>query len=250
MKYTVFLISFISALFFKIQINSQEVKTGEFTVETTLSEILGEDTAADYKNVLNPDETIKWTINVPEDYNSAQPSGILVQMSPLNLAKMPFGWPSLLNEKNLIWISLNKAGNIRVEKEMLIAVLAIVYIQEYYKIDTSRIYMAALSDSCVSASLAMQIYPNIFNGVIYTTCEPINWHDKVPSTIGKMKNNGYVFVSSREKEIRRVMQRAERNYKDAGIKNTRFINAPNMIYGKSLSSQKLGQAIELLDDLH
>ncbi|MEZ5758962.1 MAG: hypothetical protein R3D86_12145 [Emcibacteraceae bacterium] len=253
MKYAILFIALFSTLNFTLPIRAQEQNTitnGEITVGTTMSEVLGTDSATNFKDILDPNETIKWTINIPENYNPALPSGTLVQMRPVNLAKIPFGWPPLLNEKNLIWISLNKAGNLKAEKEMLITVLSIVYIQEHYKIDTSRVYIAASKDSCISASLTMQIYPNIFKGVIYTTCEPINWRDKIPPTIGEMKNNGYVFVSSRENEIRRVMQRAEKKYNDAGIKKTKFLNAPNMNYGNSLSAQKFKQAIELLDDLH
>jgi len=236
---------------FSVQIHAQEtVNTGRIEAQTTSTEILGAQTAAEFESILKPDKEIKWSMYIPKNYDPASPPGIIVHMTQNNLAKMPFGWASAMDEKNMIWISLNKAGNLIRNKEMFLAVLATPFVQSRYKIDINRIYIVASADSCYPASAAMEVYPNIFKGIIYSTCEPINWKSNTPKTIEKMKENRYLFVSSNEKDIKRVMRRAYRKYTDAGITKIEYINIPKLVYGRQIDRRKLIQSIGILDSLN
>lgn len=247
-------IMIISLTFSYAQLSAQEEKSSsvekEFKIETTIVDVLDKETAKIYDDVIKPNESINWSIKVPETYDPGIPPGILVQMSQNNLAKIPFGWASVLEEKNLIWISIDKTGVLKHSKEMLLSTLASVYLQSRFKINTDRIYLIASTDSCISASIAMQTFPQIFKGVIYSACEPINWKKNIPPKINEMKNNAYVFMSSSEKSIQRLMRQAERQYNNEGIMNTKFLYDPRLFYGENLSRQKFSQTIELLDDLH
>lgn len=223
-------------------------KTGRFEIETTSAEILGSDVAASFANLLDVDDNIKWSVSVPENYDPSSPPGILVHMTQSNLAKMPIGWPRTLDDKNLIWISLNKAGLLMPNKEMLLAVLTTALLQDKYNIDTNRIYIVASANSCLPASAAMQVYPDIFKGVVYSTCQPINWRGDIPDTINQMKNNGYVFVASNENNIKSAMRRSYKKYEDAGITNLEYLSIQKLFYGKNIDRRKLWDMIEILDD--
>lgn len=225
------------------------MQTGELEFVTSSSEILGAQAANSFSKTLDVDDKIKWSIYVPENYNPASPPGIVVHMTTKNLAKIPIGWTRALNEKNLIWISLNKAGQLKQDKEMLIAVLSTPFIQEKYKIDGNRIYIVASADSCYPASAAMEIYPDIFKGIVYSTCEPINWKNDTPQTIEQMKKNRYLFVSSNEKDIKRLMRRAYRKYTKSGLTKVEYMLIPKLIYGKQIDRRKFMQSIDILDGL-
>lgn len=224
------------------------LETGRFDVETTSSEILGDDAAGSFGDILDTDEQIKWSVYVPENYDPASPPGIIVHMTQRNLAKIPIGWASAAKDKNLIWISLNKAGELMPNKEMLLAVLSTPFLQNKYSIDPDRIYIAASTISCRPASAAMQIYPDVFKGAIYSTCEPIDWKSDIPESIEQMKKNGYVFVASNEKQVKDVMRRIYNKYSRAGLSNIDFQNVQKLIYGRNIDRRRLIRSIETLDN--
>lgn len=232
------------------QESNNPVKTGDMKFETTSAEILGTEMASDFSELLKVDEKIKWSMHVPDNIDPASPPGIVVHMTQGKMAKLPFGWMTALKEKNLIWISLNKTGNLKQNKEMLLTVLATPFVQEKYKIDRSRIYIVASANSCYPASAAMEVYPDIFKGIIYSTCEPINWKSDTPQTIEQMKKNRYLFVSSNEKDIKLAMRRAYRKYTNSGLTKAEYMNIPKLVYGRQLDRRKFTQSIEILDNLN
>lgn len=227
--------------------NISHAQTGRFEITTTSAEVLGEELASTYGELLDTDEKIKWTIYIPVNYDPSAPPGILIHMTDNNMAKIPFGWKSVMDEKNLIFISLNKAGKLIQNKEILLTVLAAPFIENNYQINSNRIYISAQANSCYPASAAMQIYPTIFKGIIYSTCEPINWKSDIPETIDVMKQNRYIFISSNEASVKRAMRRSVRKYKDAGLPNIEYLNIPKLVYGRSIDRRKFMQVIDLLD---
>lgn len=235
-----FLISLIS-------VNAALAQTGRLEIITTSSEILGAEMAASFSEILAEDEELKWNIYIPENYNPSKPPGIVIHMPQNNLLNMPIGWANMMDEKNLIWISLNNTKHLLQNKEMLISVLATPFLESRYKIDTNRIYIIASADRCYPASAAMQIYPQIFNGIIYSTCEPINWQDNIPDNLAQMNKNRYVFIASGESLIRQAVRRSVRKYRESGITNLEYLLVPSLAYGKNLRRRKLGQVIDMLD---
>jgi len=221
--------------------------SGHFEVSTSSAEILGRELADTYKQILDPDEEIKWTYYVPKGYAPANPQGIMVYVTQNNLAKMPFGWESAMNDKNLIWISLHKTRRTVQNKDVLLTVLAAQFVQNRYNINTDRIYTVGQADGCFSTSAVMQMYPDIFKGAIYSTCQPINWRSDVPDTIEKMRKHRYFFIASSENDIKQAMRRSFSKYKDAGIENVEYLLIPKLRYGRSPDRRKLKKAIDYLD---
>lgn len=221
--------------------------TGKFEFTTTSAKILGEEYAVNYEEVLEPDEAIKWTVHVPENYDPLYPPGLIVHITERNLAVLPFGWNNVLKGKNLIWISLNKSGRITPNKEMLISVLSTAFIDTKYKINTDRIYISSLTEGCFPASAAMQYYPTIFKGVIYNSCLPFNWKQDVPNTIEEMKDNSYVFISGIDSELEKDMRRMVRKYENSGLRKIEYLNIPQLSYGKNLDRRRLNQYIDFFD---
>ena len=68
------------------------------------------ETLQDFSDVLNPDEEINWKIYVPESYDPKKLAGLAVYVSPTPRGRMPRGWQPVFDERNLIWISADKAG--------------------------------------------------------------------------------------------------------------------------------------------
>ncbi|MCC3860226.1 hypothetical protein [Pseudemcibacter aquimaris] len=220
--------------------------TGYKEYTKSSGEIIGND-AIPFEAVLATDEQYKWSVYIPKGYDSSKPPGILVHITERNQANMPFGWESAMDDKNLIWISMNKVGRLPQNKEMLLTVLAAPLIESQYSINPDRVYIAASTDGCHPASAAMQVYPTIFKGAIYATCLPINWRNDTPDTIELMRNNRYVFIASKEQDIRQQMRRSYRKYTNSDFENVEFINVPDLIYGKSIKRRRLLDAIEILD---
>jgi|TARA_R110002096_G_scaffold309403_2_gene503946 predicted peptidase len=251
MFYRFIIILLSITLSFSLSLQAQEnVQTGRLEVVTSSTKILGAQAANGFSETLDSDDEIKWSIYVPENYDPSSPPGMVVHMTTQNMAKMPIGWTTALNEKNLIWISLNKAGQLKQNKEMLIAVLSTPYIQEKYKIDRNRVYIVASTDSCYPASAAMEVYPDIFKGIVYSTCEPINWKNNTPQSIEQMKENRYVFVSSNERDIKIAMRRAYKKYTNSGLAKAKYILIPKLFYGKQIDRRKFAQSIDILDNLN
>lgn len=245
-KFIIFLYVIIAPIIGNAQ-DDRLKTTGKLDFTTTSAEILGKEYAANYEEVLEPNEEIKWTIQVPETYDPSYPPGLIVHITERNMAILPFGWNAVLEDKNLIWISLNKTGRLIPNKEMLLTVLSTAFIDTKYKINTNRIYISALTESCVPASAAMQFYPTIFKGVVYTSCLPINWKDDIPNTIEEMKNNKYFFVSGAENSIEREMRRMVRKYENSGLASVEYLNIPQLSYGKNLDRRRMNKIIDFFD---
>ena len=233
----------------KAQVNAYAAQTGKLEFSTSSAEIIGEDAAKRFSKTLAKDDKIKWSIFVPDKYDPAKPPGIVVHMTQRNLAKTPIGWNTVLKEQNLIMVALNKTGQLKLDKEMLIAVLSTAFIQDKYEINRERVYIVASADSCYPASVAMEIYPDVFNGAVYSTCEPFNWRNNTPLTIEQMKDNSYLFVSSNEKNIRGAMRRSYQKYKDAGLTKVEYLRVQKLFYGRQMDRRTFKKSISILDNL-
>ncbi len=222
-------------------------KTGEYDLETTTAEVLGNELANTYSNLLEVNEKIKWSIHVPKTYDPAKPPGIIVHMTERKNPVMPFGWSSTMEDKNLIWISLNKINDMITNKEMMLTIFSTALLEKNYSINLDRVYVVASSRACYPASAAAEVYPSIIKGVVYSTCDPINWRGDLPETIEAMKQNQFVFVSGADSELQRIMRRAVRRYKNAGISNTEYINSRKLAYARDMDRRNINKAIDLLD---
>lgn len=226
---------------------SQEVQTGSFIITSTTEAILGKETAESYKKILDLDEEIKWSVYVPKTYNPSNPPGILLYQLYGRGTEDPTGWPTAMDDRNMILIRIiGKGGEYPLRKELIISILAPLVLQQRYKIDTNRIYTSSVR-GCVNAGAIAMNYPNIVKGAIYINCNPGTWRKKEPELIELMRQNRYYFVAGRDR-FKQIDNRQEiRRYKDAGIKNVKFVRMGNLDHLKNLNRFQLVDAIDYLD---
>jgi len=138
-------------------------RTGYFKVEFTPLELLGEQGVIDAADILRSEDNISWQLYVPDSYDAAHPAGVMVYVSPT-----PKGGPPRMDDKNLIWIGANDAGNrVAVGKRMLLAMLAPKILARDYALDPDRIYVAGFSGGGKTASRVAVARPEVFRGGIY-----------------------------------------------------------------------------------
>lgn len=132
-------------------------RKGDYTIITTINELLGEQAARKYEAVMTINEDISWQVTVPATYDPAVPAGVMVYISPSPSGEMPKGWKSLMNKHNLIWIAADKSGNkVITPHRITFALLGSNLLQSLYSIDKSRIYVAGFSGGGrVSSILAL-----------------------------------------------------------------------------------------------
>ena len=93
---------FICLIIFAPLLATAQTQTGEYNITSNIHEILGDEIATSYTNVIEEDEEITWEIYVPENYDPNDPPGVMVYISPQNQIKTPSGWMSIMEESNLI----------------------------------------------------------------------------------------------------------------------------------------------------
>jgi hypothetical protein len=104
---------------------------------------------------------------VPETFDGERPFGLMVWVSPMASGRAPQMWLGTLEKHNLIWIGANNSGNERgVGVRFGLALDAVHNLQQLYKIDDSRIYVAGFSGGGKCASMLGMIYPEVFDGAI------------------------------------------------------------------------------------
>lgn len=226
---------------------SQDIQTGSFRITSTSGEILGEETAIDYKARIDVDEEINWWTYVPESYDPSNPPGILLYQTYTSNREDPTGWKAAMDERNMILIRIiGKGGEYPQRKELFLSVLAPMALQQRYAIDTSRIYTTAFG-GCINAGAMAQIYPNIVKGAIYINCNPSIWRKKEPELVHLMRENRYYFVAGRDRTEQIDNRQEIRKYKGAGIENVKFVRTGRLSRSKNLNRPQLIEAIDYLD---
>ena len=122
----------------------------------------------------------KFYIFVPKNYSADQPFGVLVFMDASEeRSAVPPGWAKILEEKKLIFVAPQQAGNSQpVSRRLGLAVLAAAKTLELAKLDTNRVYAAGLSGGARVASSAAFLRPALFSGAI-AVCG-VNFPRQVP----------------------------------------------------------------------
>lgn len=222
------------------------VRTGEFNVSSTVAELLGEAPAKRYESIIRADEAIDWEIYVPENYDSENPAGILVYISPKPTANIPNQWKSLLAEHNLIWIGANKSGNrVLVPRRMAYAITAPAVIDKDYEVDARRIYLTGFSGGGRVASMVAAKYPDIFRGAIFN-CGAEYWGEETPDRLDLIRANRYVFLTGTYDQALETTKKAFRGFRRAGVEQTSLMVIRNMTH-RNPKRRDFKRAIEYLD---
>ena len=107
-------------------------------------------------------------IRLPSNFNPRETYGVLVFISgPQNKTGCPETWHPVLDERKLIYIAPQNAGN----KEPLgfrdaRAVVSALLIKKYYHIDPKRVYVAGYSGGARVAGMSAFKHPDLWRGTI------------------------------------------------------------------------------------
>jgi len=224
-----------------------EVPIGEIRSSTTLVALLGAESAANFENVVEPDEIIEWELYVPANYDPDSPAGLMVYVSPMDSGAIPARWKSVMDANNLIWIGANSSGNrVRVARRVSYALFAPAVAAGDYEIDESRVYVSGFSGGGRVASMVAPEYSRIFRGAIYI-CGVDFWGNRKPDQIEEVRANRYVFVTGRKDFNRDETRNVHRKYRKAGLNNLLLMDIRGMDHTIP-SAEKFAEAIAFLDN--
>jgi pimeloyl-ACP methyl ester carboxylesterase len=105
---------------------------------------------------------------VPAAYNGEEAYGLFVFVSAGAKGGIPENYKALLDQRKLIWVGPNNAGNPRpMLIRMGLAFDAVDGVSKRYKIDPQRIYISGNSGGGKIASVLGAEYPDVFTGAFY-----------------------------------------------------------------------------------
>ncbi len=242
------IISMIFALILSgLVANAQEVNTGSIRITSTSEAVLGKETANSFAEHLDIDEEVTWNVFVPENYDPANPPGVLLFQFYGSEVDDPNGWQTAMEERNMVLIRIiGKGGEYPRYKELFISVMAPLVLQQRYKINTRRIYTSSVR-VCNNVGAIAQLYPNIFKGAIYINCNPSTWRDEEPELVHLMRENRYYFIAGRDRTTQIDNSQELRTYRDAGIENVKFVRSGRLNRSQNLNRGMLVEAIDYLD---
>ena len=227
--------------------DAAERRTGFFEIAMTPVELVGAAGAQDFADILPPEQAIEWQVIVPLAYADSAPPGVVVYVSPLEFGAPPRDWATLLNEKNLLWIGANDAGNQHpVAERMLKAMLASAVLEKlHYVVDADRIYVAGMSGGGQTATRVMAARPEQFRGGIYMAgTTPLG--EPLPPKIELIRQNRHVFMVGTYDPALQSTQRVYREYVAAGVSNSKLITIRNFKH-RMPPGDYFVKAIEYLD---
>ncbi len=234
----------ISIFFFSfnsLAIAQSDLKTGEFILKATPSQLLGAE-AANYKSIIKEDAIITWEIYVPKNYDANRPSGVMVYAGAPQNVRAPTGWFSVLEDNNIIWVAARKSGNgSSIHQRELLAMMSVPLIKNIYNIDQNRIYITG--EGRIAGVVAMD-YPKVFKGAILSG--KLIWSDHAENKVDGIKDNRFVFVTAEKSAFPQGTRLAYNKFRNANIKNVKLMFIAN---GHSYSRPKFAQSIEYLDNV-
>lgn len=223
-----------------------KVQTGEYTVTSSILELMGEADAQTFADKISIDKPIAWGVYVPEDYNPDAPAGVLVFINSRDTGEIEDEWKEVMAKNNLIWIGANESGNkISIAHRVAYAILAPRLISSKYNIDPQRVYISGFSGGGRMASMVATEYNDLFKGAIYNSGANF-WGEGAQTRYEEMKNNRYVFITGTEDFNLEDTKQVYDAYKKAGVKNSKLIIVPDMAH-KRPGQEALQTAINYLD---
>lgn len=202
---------------------------GHQTIETTTTEMLGDDGADNYSDAIDPGERISWHVYVPDGHDASVAAGVIVYISPSDSGRIPPRWTDAFDERNLIWIAGNQSGNERqVARRMALALLAVGVVSENWQIDRERIYLSGFSGGARVAGLITPRFAHLFKGAIFIGGAESWRGDDLPERIESMRGNRYVFIAGSHDFNRSMVLSVRDAYADAGITNIDTILMPRV----------------------
>lgn len=229
-------------------INAQETnqRIGEFTISSTVLDIMGESDAPSFASKISITDLVEWEVYVPQNYDPGKPSGILVFINSRNNGKIEEKWKVVMENTNLIYIGANNSGNdIAIAQRVAYAIIAPRLINNTYYINPDRIYVSGFSGGSRVASMVATEYNNLFKGAIYNSGANY-WGEAAQASYDEMKNNYYVFITGTEDFNLEDTKQVYDAYQKIGVKNSKLIVVPNMAH-KRPGPGNLEDAVNYID---
>lgn len=227
-------------------IDDRAVQTGEFQLALTMVELIGPESARSIEEIIPPDEVVTWDIYVPDSYLPDKPAGLMVYISPTPSGKIPRGWKSVMDQRNMIWIAASRSGNkVAVLRRAAYAIIAPTLAGKHYEIDRERIYLSGLSGGGKMASMVASDHPQLFKGAIYN-CGVNFWGEQPPRQFELIKRNHYVFVTGTHDQALEPTKKVHRQYRRAGVENSKLMVIRNMSH-RNPGSFDFDEALQYLD---
>ena len=203
-------------------------RTGYFRTNMTTVELLGADGAKSVANVLEPDEKLEWQLYVPHSYDPSRPAGVLVFVSPsASWSGSSKSYNDLLEEKNLIWAGVLRAGDATpLDERITKALLTPAVLSRDYALDPERMYVGGYWGGAHVAMLLATGKPGLFKGGIFVG-NAIFWGNETPPEIDVIRQNRYIFIAGSIDDGITTVRRVAGLYRDAGVVNTKLIIMPN-----------------------
>lgn len=226
---------------------SEQPRVGSYKDTKTLTEIYGEDIANEMAERLPPDFEIEFQIFAPETYDPKNPPGILVYISPSKTGRPSRDWDRMLQEQNLIWVSVNNSGNYKDSIQRIFEAMASLdYARLNYQIDDSRKYLTGFSGGGKTASQLDQEFPSWFDGAIYIAgaFEPEFIR---PENHNAAKRKPYFFLVGDNDFAKRSVKHAFRRYQKAGYEKLKLMEIRGLTH-RLPSIYDMRDAIDFLDE--
>ena len=211
-----------------VSADEQAPRTGYFRVSSTPLELLGDQGASALSEVFAADEKLRWQLVVPDNYDPAQPPGVIVFVNRGTWGGGKKAWKQVFEDKNLIWIGALDAGDQSpINERMFKALLAPTVLARDYAIDPQRIYISGYVGGAHVAGILSTTKPELFRGGLFMSGATF-WGDKAPPKLDRLRQNRFVFVTGANDVARTKVARTAESYKKAGLQNTNLIIVPNM----------------------
>jgi predicted esterase len=192
-------------------------------------------------------QSVTWKVYVPErPAEKSEPNGVLVYASPIADAKPDPKWLEVFEDKHLIWVAAEGYGNTKPNAQrVLAAIMGLAKVQQLYKTDNHRIYIAGLSGGGRIASETATKFPRMFNGALYVAGS-LFWTPAETPLLGFISRNRYVFLTGSKDFSRHQVLSVYKKYKEAGIKEVLLMDFFG--YGHhNPNAAQLAAALQFLD---
>jgi len=191
---------------------------------------------------------------LPQPFDPQETYGLINWIHPDDSGKPNRGWMKVFDDLKLIYISANKSGNQHsvTARRAPLALHALYNIQQQYRIDPERIYLAGFSGGGFTASALAMGYGDIISGAYYMSgADPVGGQ-RVPMppepVLQQIQQRGrYVFYAGKkEPRFMRAVTQAYRSYENLGIQNIHFLK--NSKAGHDyVNATWMRKGLELLD---
>jgi hypothetical protein len=127
-----------------------------------------------------PLSSAQYFVHIPAGYDGIQAYGLVTFINAANQMELPLGWEGILEEKKLIFVAAQNAGNDlpTLSPRLGLGVAGARAVMRDYKIDPKRVYVSGFSGGARCATILGYYASDLFSGVI-ALCGA-NFHEAVP----------------------------------------------------------------------